>query len=109
MEKLKTMILVGALCFLGTTSHAQLVSVRVNIPAPPPPPRVQVARTQAPNPDYVWHEGRWAWDDYVRDYVWYAGYWEYAPPHRCETPPPSRRSKHDKGRGNGRWRDKDRD
>ncbi len=109
MEKLKTMFLVGALCCLGTASSAQLVSVRINIPAPPPP-RTQVARPPCPNPDYIWREGRWVWDDYVRDYVWYAGYWEYAPPRRYEAPPVYR-SHHDRGRGHGygRGRDRDRD
>ena len=106
MEKFKTMFLVGALCVLGTASHAQLVSVRVNIPAPPP--RTQVARPPCPNPDYIWREGRWVWDDYMRDYVWYAGYWEYAPPRRYEAPPVYR-SHHDKGRGHGRWKNRDRD
>jgi hypothetical protein len=104
MEKLKTSLLILSLCLLGTEMSAQLVSVRVNLPSPPPP-RVQVARPPCPSPDYIWHEGHWVWDNYVRDYVWSAGYWEYAEPRRCEAPQYYERRP--RGRGHGHWKHRD--
>jgi hypothetical protein len=106
MEKLKTVLFVCVLCLLGTESHAQLVSVRLNLPSPPPP-RMRVARPPCPSPDYIWREGRWVWDDYVRDYVWAAGYWEYAAPRRCEAP--QYYSQHSRGKGHGHKHKRDRD
>ena len=105
MEKLKMMIFVLGLSLFGTESYGQLVSVRVNLPAPPPP-LVRVARPPCPSPEYIWHEGHWVWDNYVRDYVWSAGYWEYAAPRRYEAPPQYYRSK---GRGHGHWKHKNKD
>jgi WXXGXW repeat (2 copies) len=104
MEKLKTSLLILGLCLLGTDMSAQLVSVRINLPSPPPP-RAQVARPPCPSPDYIWRDGRWVWDDYVRDYVWSAGYWEYAAPRRCEAP--NHYARRSKGRGNGHWKHRD--
>jgi WXXGXW repeat (2 copies) len=112
MKKFKTILVVAVFCFLGIESHAQLVSVRINLPSPPPP-RQEFRRPPCPSPDYIWHEGRWFWDEYVRDYVWTAGFWEYAPPRRCEAPEyysqRGKEKKHKHGRGNGRdkWRDRD--
>jgi hypothetical protein len=112
MKKLKTVLFVGGLCLFATASDAQLVSVRINLPSPPPP-RQEVRRAPCPSSDYIWREGRWFWDDYVRDYVWRAGYWEYAPPRRCDAPDNyeqyGREKRHKRGHGNGRdkWRDRD--
>jgi hypothetical protein len=78
-----------------------LMSVRINLPAP----RVEVRRPPCPSPDYIWREGRWVWDDYVRDYVWSAGYWEYAPPRRCEATP--QYARREKRRGHDKYRDRD--
>jgi hypothetical protein len=104
MKKLKTSFFALGLCLLSTASNAQLVSVRVNLPQPP---RGYAARPPCPSPDYIWRDGHWVWDNYVRDYVWSAGYWEYAPARRCEAPP--QYSRHDRGRGHGHGRDKYRD
>ena len=101
MKKLKTVLLVLGLCLLSLQSDAQLVSVRINLPAPPPLRR-EVERPHCPSPDYIWREGHWVWDNYIRDYVWAAGYWEYAappPPRRYEEP---RYEHHEHGRGHGR-------
>ena len=109
MNKLNTILFVFGLCLLGTESPAQFVSVRINLPAP----RVEVRRPPCPSPDYIWREGHWVWDDYVRDYVWAAGYWEYAPPRRCEAPPQyeyrGRGRGHDRGHGHGHDKHRDRD
>jgi hypothetical protein len=96
MKKLKTVLLAFGLCLLGFESTAQLVSVRVNLPAPPPLRR-EVARPRCPSPDYIWREGHWVWDNYIRDYVWAAGYWEYATP-----PRPYQEPRYERGRGHGR-------
>ncbi len=96
MKKLKLLLFIAAFCLFNAKINAQLVSVRVNYP-PPPPPRYCASRPPCPSPDYVWREGRWVWDDYVRDYVWAAGYWQYAPPQRYQEPYYEHR-----GRGRGR-------
>jgi WXXGXW repeat (2 copies) len=106
MKKLSTILFVCGLSLLGTKSHAQLVSVRVNLPSPPQH-RVRDSRPPCPSPDYIWREGRWVWDNYVRDYVWSAGYWEYAQPRRCEAPPAY--SRNGKGHKHGHWKNRDRD
>jgi WXXGXW repeat (2 copies) len=91
-------------------SQAQLVSIHIGRRSPPPPPR-SACRTACPGPDYIWHDGRWSWDDYVRDYVWQAGFWEYVQPRYVQEP--YRRSEyrdrrrdydrdHDRGYGHGR-------
>ena len=111
MKKLKTLLFALGFCLLSTTSDAQLVSVRINLPPPPPSPRVYAAPPPCPSPDYIWREGHWVWDNYVRDYVWSAGYWEYAPARRCEAPPQYERREKGRGhkRGHDKYRDHDRD
>jgi hypothetical protein len=106
MSILKYFFLLAFFSIISFESQAQLVSIRIGRPAPPPPPRHYAYRPSCPGPDYVWHDGRWSWDDYVRDYVWVGGFWEYVQP-RCE-PQTYYRSKN-KGRGRGRDRDYDRD
>ena len=70
------------------------ISVRIGYPPPPPPRRIE--RTACPGSDYVWHDPRWVWDDYVRDYVWQRGFWEYAPPPQSYAQP---QRYYKKGRG----------
>ncbi len=79
MRLLKYIFIALCLSFISYESHAQLVSIRIGRPSPPPPPRAAY-RPSCPGPDYIWHDGRWAWDDYIRDYVWIAGFWEYVQP-----------------------------
>ncbi len=106
MKHLKTLLVLLGISFLSTESHAQLVSVRINLPAPPPP-RMEVRRAPCPSPDYIWREGHWDWDNYVRDYVWSAGYWEYAAPRRCEAPEYYARNSRGKKNGHKHKRDRD--
>jgi hypothetical protein len=109
MKKLKTSLCTLGLCLLSMATNAQLVSVRVNFPPPPPPPRVYASRPPCPSPDYIWREGRWVWDNYVRDYVWTAGYWEYAPVRRCDAPPQYARRERGRGHKHGHYKQRDRD
>jgi WXXGXW repeat (2 copies) len=95
MKSMKYVFLFSFFTFLAGESQAQLVSIRIGRPEPPPPPRHAYHRSTCPGSDYVWHDGRWSWDDYVRDYVWSAGYWErLPPPPRCDD----RDYRNDRGR-----------
>lgn len=79
MKVLKYIFIVFFFTIISYESQAQLVSIRIGRPSPPPSPRY-ASRPSCPGADYIWHDGRWAWDDYVRDYVWIGGFWEYVQP-----------------------------
>jgi hypothetical protein len=107
MKNVKLFLLAAFLLVLNVQTNAQLVSVRLNLPTPPPP-RACASRPPCPSPDYIWRDGRWYWDDYVRDYVWTAGYWEYAPQRRYQEPYYEQRG-HGHGRGHERRERRGRD
>jgi WXXGXW repeat (2 copies) len=97
MSQIKRFFSIVVLVFLVFKAEAQLVSINIGTRRVPPPPR-HYARPACPGSDYVWRDGRWVWDNYVRDYVWYAGFWEYLPP------PPPRYYHAPRGRAHGHWK-----
>jgi WXXGXW repeat (2 copies) len=103
MKKLLLLLALFASSFANELS-AQ-ISVRIGYPPPPPPRRIE--RPACPGPDYAWVDGRWVYDDYLRDYVWQRGYWVYVEPHRCDDSP--RYYKKGKGHYKNKWHHKYRD
>ncbi len=103
MKKLLLLFVLCASSFMGDLS-AQ-ISVQIGYPQPPPPRRIE--RPACPGPDYAWVDGRWVWDDYVRDYVWQRGYWVYVEPRHCDDAP--RYYKKGKGHHKNKWHHKYRD
>jgi hypothetical protein len=104
MKSMKYVFLLSFFILMAVESQAQLVSIRIGRPTPPPPPRYAYQRSACPGAasDYIWHDGRWSWDDYVRDYVWVAGYWERIPP------PPPHYCRDDHRDSRGRYRNEPR-
>jgi hypothetical protein len=50
---------------------------RVVVARPAPAPRIERRVTVAPNPNYVWIRGHWAWRN--DDWVWIGGRWVERP------------------------------
>ncbi|HEY0799188.1 MAG TPA: YXWGXW repeat-containing protein [Candidatus Baltobacteraceae bacterium] len=52
--------------------------VGINVGEPPPPIPVY-EQPYAPDPNYIWAPGYWAWDPYAGGYYWVPGTWVPAP------------------------------
>ena len=84
MKSMKYVFMFLFFTVISYESQAQLVSIHIGRPYPPPPRHC--SRPACPGPDYIWQEGRWIWDDYIRDYAWEAGYWLYVQPRYVQQP-----------------------
>jgi WXXGXW repeat (2 copies) len=87
MQQMKKLLLLFVL-FVSTFMSDLSAQISVQIGYPPPPPPRRIESPLCPGPDYAWVDGRWVWDDYVRDYVWQRGYWAYIEPRQhCDDAP----------------------
>jgi WXXGXW repeat (2 copies) len=103
MKQMKKLLLLFVL-FSSTFMSDLSAQISVQIGYPPPPPPRRIERPACPGPDYAWVDGRWVWDDYVRDYVWQRGYWTYIEPRHCDDSP--RYYKKGKGHYKEKWHHK---